>query len=284
MRASVPGGYPMPGKRAKPVPGPQRRVLLPHGHVATASTLAVTHLTLQSYTPRLSTETRLHSHRHGIVCACAGRVACLHSDNLPDCPTLCPYLCALRCPRYPRVASPLCAALALVVLVTRVLRREGPGMVRGTCASVSQEAIACHESCFYAWGGWLSGIEPVARASPCRRWLSPQLFCGTMGGTWGDTVHSPQEMIQAAVAMISGEGAGHAAASGREVMHHSGPEATCTGETTSSPAARPRERADQDTLREDSGTVVGMQTHRTGYLWVTLSPTRSGFWGPQHHA
>ena len=84
--------------------------------------------------------------------------------------------------------------------------------------------------------------------------------------------------------MISGEGAGHAAASGRDVMHHSGPEATWHGETTSSPAARPRERADQDTLREDSGTVVGMQTHRTGYLWVTLSPTRSGFWGPQHHA
>ena len=27
-----------------------------------------------------------------------------------------------------------------------------------------------------------------------------------------------------------------------------------------------------------------MQTHRTGYLWVTLSPTRSGFLGPQHHA
>ena len=119
------GGYHMPGKRAKPVPGPQRRVLLPQGHVATASTLTVTRLTLRSYTPHLSAETQLHSHRHGIVCACAGRVACLHSDNLPDSPTLCPYVCALRCPRYPSVTSPLCAALAIVVLVTRVLTQGG---------------------------------------------------------------------------------------------------------------------------------------------------------------
>ena len=118
------------------------------------------------------------------MCACTGRVACLHSDNLPDSPTLCPYLCALRCPRYPRVASPLCAALALVVLVTRVLTQGGTWDGVELAFPYSQEAIACHESCFYAWGGWLSEIELVARESPCRRWLSPQLFCGTRELHW----------------------------------------------------------------------------------------------------
>ena len=122
------GGVICDRQGAKPVPDPHCRVLLSQEHVAEVGklTVATSH---SGHTP--CTETRYIATGVGpCVSACDASPA----RGVTNCPTSrqSVLLYAIGCPRHPSVASPLCAALALVVPAQRVLHVDGPGW-HGTC-------------------------------------------------------------------------------------------------------------------------------------------------------